>query len=114
MASLRYPLQAYKGKLVTTEDYPTIIGDRILAAVQTQLEERVYVPDFGIEDATFKPVADLAAVLSDIRRSVAMALETDPEVAYDVLGSVQDNGSLYILVRYVCPNEAPREVSTSI
>lgn len=114
MASLRYPLMADKGKLVTTEDFPRITGDRIKSAVLTYWEERVYQPDHGIQDPSFKSINDLPSVLADVRRSVSQVLETTPEVTFDVLGSITDDGQLYLYIPYVYPDTPEIQVEVTL
>ena len=107
--SLRYPLEALNGKLVLTDSYPVIVGQSILAALQTRLEERVYRPEFGLPDHTFDSIGNLALILAEVRGTIELAIAEDfPEVTFQVLGGVNDDGRLDLTVAYQSPEFSDR------
>lgn len=111
--SLRYPLQAVNGKLVLTDSYPVIVGQCILAALQTRLEERVYRPEFGLPDHTFDSISNLALILAEVRTAIELAIAEDfPEVTFQVLGGVSDDGKLDLQVAYQSPEFSDRVEAT--
>ena len=68
MKSLVYPLTLDSGRLAVTDSYPEIVGDHILAALQTQRYERVMDPDFGLDSDVFvtqDQVANMVAQVSE-------------------------------------------------
>lgn len=98
--SLVYPLTVINGKIATTSDYSTIVTQVILASVMTKLEERVFFPEYGVDERLFSTVDVMPIVLVDVRRSIEQGLEEYPGVSFELYGSINDTGVLSIDVVY--------------
>lgn len=101
MLALKYPLEIADGRLVLSDQYGAIISQNILAALQTYQEERVMRPDEFLPRMVLNSADTLPDILRSVRQAVSDALAEDfPEVQYSVLGSIQDDGSVFVSVRW--------------
>lgn len=100
MASVGYPLSVSYGSLELTDDYPTIVKQAILSALQTELEERSYVPEYGLPRSEFESVSSIVSMMAICRQAISEGLEGYSGVTYDLRGSIGDSGLLTLLVSY--------------
>jgi len=115
MKAVKLPLQAIDGRVLYTGDYPNIIKQNIISAIITYQDERVYRPEYGIDDPVFTAVDTVPGVLGLVKNAIAGALEeTFPEVTYTVLGSVNDDGKLDIVVNYRVGDSDPDQVEITV
>lgn len=101
MSSLSYPLYITYGSLTLTEDYLSIVRSAILSALQTELEERAYHPDYGLPRVEFESVGSLTEIMAICRQAIAEGLEGYPEVTYELRARINDDGLMELLVAYV-------------
>lgn len=95
-----YPFEVYQGSIKLTSDYPTLVKNAILSSLNTELEERVFRPTYGLDPQEFQAVDNLATVLTTCRQAIALGLEDYPDVEFDLRGRVDDSGMVEILVVY--------------
>ena len=100
MSSVVYPLQVVKGSIAITSDYTAIVSQVIKASVMTKLEERVYQPQYGVDERLFSTTEVMPQILADVRRSIDEGLVYFPGVAFELIGSIGDTGILSLEVVY--------------
>lgn len=101
MTRLSYPLEASNGSLKLVTDYPNRIGQAILSAVATELEERVLRPEYGLDPQEFNTISDITMILATIRETVERGLEDLPGVTFDLRGALNDDGMVAVLISYM-------------
>lgn len=115
MKAVKLPLQVLDGRVILTDDYPTIVKQNIVSAIVTYQDERVYRPEFGLEDPVFTAIDTVPGMLGLVKTAIAGALAEDfPEVTYTVLGSVNDDGKLDIVVNYRVGDSDPDQVEITV
>jgi hypothetical protein len=115
MKAVKLPLQAVDSRVLLTDDYPTIVKQNIIAAIVTYQDERVYRPEFGIDDPVFTAIDTVPGMLGLIKTAIAGALDEDfPDVTYNVLGSITEDGRLDLVVNYRCGDADPDSLETTI
>lgn len=114
MAAVKYPLEVVNGRVALVDQYADIVGQHILAAVNTVVDERVWRPEFGRDLWVFTSVSDLPSILANVREAIRSALETYPDIEYSTLGYISDDGLLYLAVTYQCPDFDPRTLEVRL
>ena len=110
---LKYPLEVQNGRLVLTSDYPGRVRESILAAVLTEVEERVLRPDFGRSHLPFDTY-QIPDILRNCRTAIQTALAVYPGIEFRLSGTPYDDGTLYILVAYFSPDLQPGTVEVQV
>ena len=111
MQGFVYPLEVFRGSLKLTSDYPTLVKNAILSSLNTELEERVFRPTYGLE---FQAVDNLTAIFATIRQAIAEGLENYPEVSFDLKGRIDDSGMVEVVVGYITPDGLSGSVEVAI
>lgn len=114
MQGFRYPLTISNGSLEVTDDLPKLVSGAILSSILTLREERVFRPEYGRDEQVFDSINSLVDLLGSLRRAIATGLEGYPQVTYELLGSIGDDGRAYIQVLYTCPDEIERTIEVSL
>lgn len=114
MQGFRYPLTISSGSLDITDELPKLVSGAILSSVLTLQEERVFRPDYGRDEQVFTCVNSLVDLLGSLRRAIAIGLEGYPQVNYELLGSIGDDGRAYIQVLYTCDDELERTIEVAL
>ncbi len=114
MKGLVYPLALLGGNLETTENYVGLVRNAIYSGLQTQLEERVFRPDYGLDPQEFQAVNSVIIVLGVVRQAIESALEDYSDVTFEAKASIADDGKMDILVIYVCPDEEPKTLEVRV
>ena len=110
----QYPLELFGGNLAIQKSYPQLVKNAILSGLYTQAEERVFRPEYGLEDAVFRSVQDTVAMLQGIREKIEVALETYEGVTFELMGGINDNGQMDVIVIYITPDEMPITIEATI
>lgn len=100
MQGIVYPLEVSKGSLKLTSDYPTLVKNAILSSLNTELEERVFRPIYGLDPQEFQTVDNLVTILATCRQAIALGLEDYPDVDFDLRGRIDDSGMVVVVVAY--------------
>lgn len=115
MKAVKLPLHATDGRVMLTDDYPTIVKQNIISAIITYQDERVYRPEFGIEDPVFTAIDTVPGMLGLVKTAIAGALDEDfQDITYTVLGSVNDDGKLDLVVKYRVGDSDPDQVEITV
>lgn len=109
-----YPFETYQGSLKLTSDYPTLVKNAILSSLNTELEERVFRPTYGLDPQEFQAVDNLATVLSTCRQAIALGLEDYPDVDFDLRGRVDDSGVVEVVVAYSVADSISGSVEVAV
>jgi len=101
MAGFKYPLDLDKyGSIVLTDSYQDTVREAILSALSTRTEERVWWPDYGLDDMELRTAYPLSKQLIPFRKCLNYALAEFPDVSYELQASVNDTGVLTVYVLY--------------
>ena len=92
MSGLSYPLTANNGSLLIVSTYIDRVGQALLSSLQTRLEERVYRPEYGLDDQEFQTTSRLTDILNTIRQALETGLEGFDDVELDIRGTFTDDG----------------------
>ena len=114
MQGFVYPLEVFRGSLKLTSDYPTLVKNAILSSLNTELEERVFRPTYGLDPQEFQAVDNLTAIFATIRQAIAEGLENYPEVSFDLKGRIDDSGMVEVVVGYITPDGLSGSVEVAI
>ncbi len=114
MQGLIYPLRLSGGNLETTKNYADLVRNAIFSGLQTQLDERVFRPEYGLDPQEFQAVSSVVTVLGIIRQTIVDALVGYQDVTFEAKASIADNGLMDVLVIYICPDEAPRTLEIQL
>lgn len=101
MTGLKYPLEASNGGLELVTTYPAKVGQAILSALATELEERVLRPEYGLDPQDFTTISDITMILVTIRETIERGLEDLSGVTFDLRGTINDDGMVAVLISYM-------------
>ena len=114
MQGFVYPLEVSKGSLRLTSDYPTLVKDAIVSSLNTELEERVFRPDYGLDPQEFQAVDNLVTILATCRQAIALGLEDYPDVDFDLRGRIDDSGMVVVWVVYSVADSVSGNVEVAL
>lgn len=114
MQGFRYPLTTTNGSVEVTDELPKLVSGAILSSILTLQEERVFRPEYGRDEQVFDSINSLVDLLGNLRKAIATGLEGYPEIRYELLGSIGDDGKAYIQVLYTCPDELERTIEVAL
>lgn len=106
-----YPLSfdAY-GSILLVSDYPERVKQAMLSALLTRLEERVWFPEYGLNDREFRAAYPLPQQLRIIRECLDLALAGFPDVSYLLRGAILEGGKVYVEVLYQVAEEEEKSL----
>jgi hypothetical protein len=104
-----YPLQVVDGKLVLTDDYPTLVKQAIIHAINTKLGELVWHPELGTGYLVFD--RSVPEVLRQMREALEFSLKSYPQVSFKLYAQPSDTGQLSVLITYQTPDGISTDVS---
>lgn len=112
MSGIAYPIGFTNGAINLVPDEPTQVSEALRHLLNTQLNERLWFPEFGYSPDIFDPKRDLTTETEILKMILTEYMSDYDFKLKEVTGAIDSSGYLKFIVRYNSLGYEYTQVST--